>query len=349
MDLLDSRRSARAKRSFNTRRVPLESMQRLLTGDLRPQAGDLVLARVDLLGQHEKLQLQCGRRSQLFVGDEIVLVYGNRYAPNQFEALVPGDLSPCHMAAGGGIASLVVDRHFRMEDPTAITPLGLLADYRGQRLCLADHRLEDSSWPGALPPILAVLGTSMDSGKTTAAASVVRGLSRAGLRVGAAKVTGTGASGDLHHFLDSGAELALDFVDAGLATTYLASREEVERSLRSTVCALVAAECEVVVLEVADGLYQEESAALLGSPEFRRAVTSVLFAAGESLSAVAGVRQLQNEGHPVLGACGLVSASALAMREAKRAGNFPIFRTEDLEQPELAQSLLRGHPVAVAR
>ena len=45
-------------------------------------------------------------------------------------------------------------------------------------------------------PVLIVAGTAMNAGKTTAAARLIKGLQRAGLRVGAAKVTGTGAGGD---------------------------------------------------------------------------------------------------------------------------------------------------------
>lgn len=341
---LDPRRARRAKISFNARRVPLEAMQRLIHGRVAPEAGDLVLARVEVVGQHEKLQLCDGRRSQLFVGDAIVLAYGNRYAPNQFEALVPTNLEDCHLAAGGGIASLVLERHSRMDDPTAIRPLGLLADGRGRRLTLADFRLQNDVLPAALPPVLAVVGTSMDSGKTTTAGAVVRGLSRAGLRVGTAKVTGTGASGDLHHFLDCGAELALDFVDAGLATSYRASAEQVERCMRTLVTALVERGCQAIVLEVADGIYQDETAALIRSALFRNTVGGLLFASGEALSAVAGVRMLEAEGHRVLGASGVMTASALAAREARRMGNFPVYTVEDLERPELALHLTERKP-----
>ena len=337
---LDPRRARRAKVSFNARRVPLDAMQRLIHGRVAPEAGDLVLARVELLGQHEKLQLADGRRSQLYVGDEIVLAYGNRYAPNQFEALVPANLEECHLAAGGGIASLVLERHSRMDDPTAIRPLGLLADARGRRLTLADFALSNDTLPTVLPPIVAVLGTSMDSGKTTTAGALVRGLTRAGLKVGTAKVTGTGASGGLHRFLDCGADVALDFVDAGLATSYRATAAQVERCMRTLVAALVESGSEAIVLEVADGIYQDETASLIRSALFRSTVGGLLFASGEAMSAVAGVRILEAEGHRVLGASGVMTASVLATREARHMGHFPVYSIEDLERPEVALPMI---------
>ncbi|GET40337.1 hypothetical protein [Microseira wollei] len=87
-----------------------------------------MLVRVDEIGQHERLEQGDGRKGIIFPGDELVLCYGNRYAPDQFEAEVPEDLSPCHLAAAGGIAAKVLSQHVDMEMPTAITPIGLLGD-----------------------------------------------------------------------------------------------------------------------------------------------------------------------------------------------------------------------------
>ena len=63
-------------------------MQRLLR-DAEPQPGDLVLARVTRVGQHQHIEQVTGRRAKLWQDDEIIVAYGNRYAPDQFEAFVP--------------------------------------------------------------------------------------------------------------------------------------------------------------------------------------------------------------------------------------------------------------------
>ena len=54
----------------------------------------------------------------------------------------------------------------------------------------------------------------MNSGKTTTVAAITHGLTAAGLRVGAMKVTGTGAGGDPFLFADAGAAEVLDFTSA---------------------------------------------------------------------------------------------------------------------------------------
>ena len=89
VDHLTLERVTRAKRSFATRRVVFHGSETLLYGAVRPRAGDLLLARVDRLGQHGKLESPEGRRAWLHVGDEIIVAYADRYAPDQFEARVP--------------------------------------------------------------------------------------------------------------------------------------------------------------------------------------------------------------------------------------------------------------------
>src|SRR5690606_16965549 len=128
--------------AFTTRRIPQGNACCILPPVGAPRVGDLVLARVDAIGSHSGLHMVNGRRRHLFVGDEIVVAYGNRYASNQFEAVVPETLGPCHLVAGGGIAARALSWHTHMwRGPTHITPIGLVADSAGQRLNVADYAL----------------------------------------------------------------------------------------------------------------------------------------------------------------------------------------------------------------
>jgi hypothetical protein len=185
------------KRAYTTRHVPVGSLRGLLTdAQAVPRAGDLLLARVQRIGKHAQLELTDSCRSTLFVGDEVVVACAARYAPDQFEAYVPESLGACHLAAAGGVAAVVRSRHGAVAAPTELMPLGLLLNAQGQRINLAQHALPiGSARLGAVarPFTIASLGTSMNAGKTTSAAYLIRGLARAGYRVGAAKVTGTGS------------------------------------------------------------------------------------------------------------------------------------------------------------
>lgn len=328
---LTGERLTRAKSAYSTRRVDLMSAVNLLQGDVvQPHAGDLVLARVEKIGQHSRIELPSGRRAQLYPGDEIIVCYGNRYAPDQFEAVVPDHLGECSLVAAGGIAAQLLSRHSGMKRPTTIRPLGLLADIQGHRLNLMDWALPRIPSSLHRPYTLAVVGTAMNAGKTTTAANLIRGLVQTGQRVGAAKVTGTGAGGDRWTLLDAGAERVLDFTDAGYASTYQVTLPQVETILHQLTAHLAIEPLDTLVLEVADGLFQTETAQLLASPAFARRVDGIVFAAGDALGALAGVEWLRRYPLPVLAVSGLLTASPLACREAVTATGLPVLTQDQL-------------------
>ncbi|MGL6291326.1 MAG: hypothetical protein ACRC2H_11595 [Silanimonas sp.] len=333
-------RVAAAKRAFTTRRLPIEHMQTLLSGDTTPRAGDLVLARVTRLGKHRELESPTGRRCRLFPGDEIIVAYGNRYAPDQFEAEVPTTLAPCHLVAGGGVAARMIGHHAAVKTATEIDIIGLIGDERGQVLRTQDSRLPAIAPPRRRPFTIAVAGTSMNAGKTTAAASLVYGAAAAGLRVGAAKVTGTGSGGDTWLLRDAGARKVIDFTDAGMVSTYKAPASDVEEGFSLLLAHLAADEPDVIVIEIADGLYQTETAALICSPRFGGLVDATFFAAGDAMGAAAGADWLARRGRPVLGVTGVLTQSPLAMREAAIGSGLPVLTLADLEAPDFVAGLL---------
>lgn len=337
---LAAERLAAARTAFVTRRVPLGEAKMLIT-DARPAAGDLVLARVKRIRHHGKLQCARGRRVQLFHGDEIVVCYGDRYAPQQFEAYVPRTIGHCHLVASGGVAAQAVNWHQRIHrGPTEIEALGILADERGNAINLRRYTLPTGSGGEAPPRVIVVAGTSMDSGKTTAGAHLVRGLSRAGLRVGAAKITGTGACNDYFLMKDAGAEPVLDFTDAGYVSTYRVGETAIRRIFETLVAELGRSGIDVAVVEVADGLIQSETAALLGADWLRRSIDGVVFCAQDAMGAKAGVEWLRERGHDVMAVSGLLTAAPLAMREAAELVEPPVIGLDGLSDRYVSRSLL---------
>ena len=342
MHELNMARVAQAKWAFTTRRADRTAARSLITDlSTRPSAGDLVLARITAIGQHGTVELPTGRKAALHPGDDIIVSYGNRYAPDQFEAFVPPDLGPAHLVAGGGIAARAVLQHEKMKEPTAIEPIGLLGDRNGVPLNLMSFALKRSG-PRSIPAI-AVFGTSMNAGKTTTVANIVRGLSRAGYRVGAAKITGTGAGNDLWSMRDAGALAAYDFTDAGFATTYLAPVAAIIDGAGALLSALARDGADVAVIEVADGLFQEETAAIAAHAGFRAMTGCCVFAAGDAMGAAAGVSRLRELGHTVAAISGLVTRSPLGTREAGSIG-LPVLSALELADPMTAQATF-GHLV----
>jgi hypothetical protein len=337
---------AHAKWAFTTRHVDHRDVVALLPAQLAREPGQLVLARVERLGQHDGVQLTGGRRAVLYAGDLIVVCLGDRYAPDQFEGV--GEIAAdgrCELLAAGGVAGTVRHRHGRMGAATALRALACLGDAHAQPINIRRYAIPLPSAVGACTvPVVLVVGSSMNAGKTTACASLIHGLARAGWRVGAVKVTGTGSFGDVQSYADAGASEVLDFTDAGYASTYRVDTAELEQAARRLVAELERRGCAVVVVEVADGLFQRETAQLLASPSWRGALHGVLFAAADAMGAVAGVQRLQAQGWHVLAFTGVVTASPLAAAEAEAAlassdAAVPGVTREALRDPEVARRL----------
>jgi len=288
----------------------------------------------------------------MYPGDEIVVAYGHRYAPDQFEAEVPGDLGQTHLVAAGGVAGLVTARNQGIQSPTVLQPRGLLTYAGGKVATLTDFAPYATRSPTEIAslnghrkrtPVIGVVGTSMNAGKSTAAASLARGLTRAGQRVAAGKITGTGAGGDPGMYWDAGAATVLDFTDFGYATTYRLAHDEVRAVFVSMIHELVATGADAVIVEIADGVYQRETRRLLADPLFTEYVDQVLFSAVDALSAVAGLQALDGQGIQVAAVSGRFTSTPLTVREARGALDVPVLEAADLLVPDVATSLV---PVA---
>jgi hypothetical protein len=344
-DLTAKRREIRMP--YVLRRVPEASFSFLLSSSGQPQPGDVALARLEKIGRNTNLELSNGRRSSLHEGDPLAVVFGNRYATMQFEGYARVDEDRCDLLSMGGVCGLVERKHAKAADPSKLRILGLIADSDGRPLHLSQFALPPK--PAAFQAhVTVVCGTSMDAGKTHTALSLIMGLRQEGNRVVAIKLTGTATGKDTWSMLDAGACAALDFVDGGFPSTYLCSVEE----LLDLHCLLMAHASsqrpDYVVIEIADGLLQRETAALLQESRFTDAVDSWIFAAGDPLGAAGGVRLLRNWGIEPLAISGVVSMSPLAIRETQAATELPCLTGHDLQSGELNAQLMDLKSVSTA-
>lgn len=313
--------------------------------DVVPRPGDVVLARVVGIHNHKRVETEDSRKAILFDGNLILLAYGHRYAADQFLAHVPYNLDYCHLVAAGGIAGVVTELHALVDDPTLIKPLGLLATDEGvvNVLDYAPYKNEPcESAPQDGPEVIAVFGTSMNSGKSTTLACLVNGLTKAGKKVGAGKITGTGAGNDRMIYHDAGANQVIDFTDFGYASTFKMDFEQI-RDLTMNMVDVLSEDNHVVIVEIADGIYQEETARLLHDDLFQQAVDQVVFSAVDALGARAGVHMLQEAGLKVACAAGVMTASPLATREASEVLadlGVPVIGTFELTNKKTAGRLL---------
>jgi hypothetical protein len=323
---------ATAKWTFSTRRVDPALVAGMDTSFTSVRAGDLILAQVETLGQHNRVQLVSGRPSNIFPGDMIVLACGARYAPDQFEGLAEINPKGADLLAGGGCLGRMIACNERIKPATRMLPVGRLLDVAERPVNLNRFALPAMIRSDELPVIF-VLGTAMNSGKTMATAQLALGLRRAGYKVAALKGTGTAAFGDYNQYMDTGAHWVADFTDAGMVTTY---REPLERVRAGLECLLGhAAEqgCDIAVMEIADGLFQRETGALVADPWFSRRKSGLVFACSDAVAAAGGVAELARHGLRPDALTGILSCSPMAAAEAEAATGVPVLRKSDLADP----------------
>jgi hypothetical protein len=310
-----------AKWGYLTRTVTELADVRLGPVVRRPQLGDLVVSAVTAIGVHDHLENPFGRRARLYVGDLVVGAYGNRYATDFFEGYLPSGTA-VHLLTAGGLIGTVASAHTSRGAPTELEVVGALVDRGGAPLSLDTFARRRPDPAGPCLGTVMVLGSSMNAGKTTTAASIIRGLTRSGLKVGAAKVTGSGSGKDHWSYVDAGAHSVIDFIDFGMSSTFGYPVERLITAMRDMRGALVADGAQIVVMEIADGVLQEETRALAEQlPGF---ADQVVLAVGDGLGAVAGVELLARLGVGVRVISGLVTASPLASRETAAATGLPV-------------------------
>lgn len=304
-----------------------------------PQPGDVGVFEVVRLGKHQKIQTADGKLRHIFPGDILLAAFGNRYATGQFEGYVPEKIYPFYDILGqGGAVGVVRSSHARLEKvgPTQVRLLGYAVDANGQVVNTRYfQRTPQKFRPGTWLPFKVILsiGSSMDSGKTTTAGYLAKGLTAMHEKVGYLKLTGTVYSKDKDFVFDCGAHISIDFSDFGFPSTYLCPLEELLDLYATATASLGKETLSTLIIEVADGVFQQETHQLLHCPEFMQTVDHIFLSCSDSLSVLTGIDFLfQTSGRAVTALSGLFTASPLLVEEVKRKTSVPIMTLEDLQQ-----------------
>ena len=137
----------------------------------------------------------------------------------------------------------------------AILSFPELGDRVGRPAHIRDNAVPPADTLDCTVPVVYVAGTCMNAGKTVAATELVRGLTRSGLRVAAAKLTGVSLMRDALSMLDAGAVAALTFNDAGIASTH--AGVTVADAPRASSTGWPQGKPDVIVAELGDGILGE--------------------------------------------------------------------------------------------
>jgi hypothetical protein len=299
--------------------------------DRRPELGDVAYGRIVRLGFHSGLENKSGRIHMVNDGSRALFVFGNRYAPDHYEGLVPDRaVAEVDLLARSGVVGLVRSKNSVVKDPTRVQILGYVTDPDGKVLNTRDMPMivpSTAARPGRpRAKMILVVGTSMNSGKSMTAVACCWALSTQGYSVRASKITGTASLKDILHMNDAGASVYNDFTHFGYPATYMLDEDELLRIFRDTDLKYANNPRNFWVVELADGVLQRETAMLLASPEVKARIHRLIFCAGDALGCVGGIEVLKEKFNLQPDAIsGIVSSSPLARAELQAFSSIPVF------------------------
>ena len=264
-----------------------------------PAAGDVVAVRaLSESVTYGNLELPTGRLAKINRNDILLGVLGKRRALKGFVGDVPDSVSPgdrLHLLNMGGVIGVCKGHHSSLSDAIEVEVIGLACDADGSILNISDNALEPSHSLLPSAPVVLVAGTCMNSGKTVAAAEIIRQAAGSGLRVVGAKLSGIACLRDTLNMQDHGAFATASFLDCGLPSTV--DGGDLAPMAKGILNHLNELGPDLIVAELGDGIvggYAVDS--ILRDDEIKAAVTSFVFCASDYVGVIGGARVLEEMG-----------------------------------------------------
>lgn len=264
--------------------------------------GTVIAAEVlDDKSIYNELELPTGRMSKLKKGDIIAVALGQRMALKGFVGMLPQSLKAgdiIHLLNFGGVAGECTSANAKeVGDPLRIRVLGGIVR-KGKQLNINQKKLyEGKKSLTSDVPLIIVTGTSMDSGKTTVATEIIKSLTRMGMKLAGAKLTGVGAMRDLYKMQDYGVYNAVSFIDAGITSTANIDSETMIDVTRGALDYLSADKPDAIIIEFGDGLMGRYGVnAVLETPEVQKNVKLHIGCAGDPVGAIGLARECSRIG-----------------------------------------------------
>jgi hypothetical protein len=264
-----------------------------------PLAGDVVVVRaLSESVTYGNLELPSGRLAKINRNDLLLGVLGKRRALKGFVGDVPDSASMgdrLHLLNMGGVIGICKGHHSSLSDAIEVEVVGLACDGEGNVLNISDGALPPSDTLSAAAPIVLVAGTCMNSGKTVAAAEIIRQAANSGLRVAGAKLSGIACLRDTLNMQDHGAFATASFLDCGLPSTV--DHGDLASVAKGLLNHLGTFGPDLIVVELGDGIvggYAVDS--VLKDPEIKAAISSFVFCASDYVGVIGGIAALKELG-----------------------------------------------------
>lgn len=268
--------------------------------DCRAEEGAIIVGRAR--GERKvygEMELPSGRLAKVVSGNLIAGVLGSRQALHGYMGETPKSIKvgdTISLLNVGGVMGVCTSASKQLGPPIPVEVLGQ-ATRHGKLLNIKDFALPPCDGiPEDGPPIILILGTCMNSGKTYAAAEVIRLLSHSGVRIAAGKLSGVAALRDVLAMSDNGASAVSSFLDCGLPSTV--DCEDLAAVARSVIAHLEKHAPQLIMLELGDGIiggYHLDS--ILKDPSIHRRTRGRILCANDLVGAWGGINFLTELGH----------------------------------------------------
>lgn len=267
-----------------------------------PQEGLVII--VEALsdeGKNNVLEVTTGRLGKLVKGDVVPAVLGKRRALKEYSGDIPSKLKPgdeLYWLCESGLVGEINGVNERWGIPMKVKVLGTLLD--------DDKTLNTKNF--AIPwkkdveksvPIVAVLATCMDSGKTTLICKLAEHFRNNGIKVTGAKLTGVAFMQDPLKMKDNGIDTVIDFVDAGLPSTCGNAADAVAAAC-GVVTKINKSKPGLILAEFGDGIIGEYNVqSIITHPSFKKHIVMTIVAANDLMAAWGAKKKMEELGFQI--------------------------------------------------
>lgn len=272
----------------------------LISGDIHPVEGAFIAVKImDSEGKKDVIDFSSGRLGKVIKGDIIPGVLAYRNAVVEFAGVVPKKLKQgdtVFLLLESGLLGEISGIYEYWGEPVECIVLGAIVDENGKNFNLKDYKFPKIPEQNKNIPIVALLGTQMDCGKTKMACKIINHYSKIeNKKVVALKLTGGAFSQDIYKLKEAGAIQVFDFVDMGFPST--CGKDSL--GIISMACNLInhakSLNPDLIVIEFGDGIIGKYNVAeILHEKSVLEQISFFILAAGD-LVCVYGAKEILKE------------------------------------------------------
>jgi hypothetical protein len=267
-----------------------------------PQEGTVLIAQaLSDAGKNNLLEFTSGRVGFLTEGDIIPVVLGKRRALREYSGDIPAQVNPgdhLYYLCESGVVGEIRGLNEQWGAPMQVKILGSLL-LNGQPASIKDVAISRQSSLHESAPIIGVVGTCMNIGKTTAICKIIKHFKQKGLAIAGVKLSGVASTQDLDKIEDAGASPVVGFMDAGLPSTCGDVNEVIESAL-GILHEANKNHPDLIIAEFGDGIMGEYHVAhILQHPDIQQHISSFVVGAGDLVGAWGATQLMQQFGVPV--------------------------------------------------